>query len=163
MSGSFDARHAGRDTPPSSIQAFLCLCFAAGLFNDLLLFCAAMLNPHHSAAELAAVNPYVLRGMGGLIVFVLILPAMLLPYWLGLAFIYARSRWARGCLYFGAVMFLLMAAGLVAKKGLFSLPAMGTLVASGIGITALVCLGTRASQDWLRRTKPAFQEKPLLY
>jgi hypothetical protein len=147
---------------PPAVLLFLRLCLVAGLFNDFLIFALVLLNPHQSHAEIAALQSdpdtsvFALRLAGGFVLCAMMLPLVLLPYWLGLAVVYARNMWAQGVLYFGAGVYLLMSMGVGIKQGLFSAATSGLLVETGLGVAALVCLGRAPMRDWLRYSVPAF-------
>jgi hypothetical protein len=156
-------------TLPPAVLLFLRLCLAAGLFNNVLLFGVVMLNPHQSHAEFTALqqhpdtNIFALRLCAGFILCAVMAPIVLLPYWLGLAVVYARNVWAQGLLYFGACMYLLMTMGIGIRHGLFSPALSGLLVETALGVAALICLGRTDMREWLSATIPAFAPRTYRY
>jgi|GEM_PF-5313125 len=128
---------------PATLLAFLRLCLVAGLYNDVAVFA------YHVAVALIAA--------------VMFLPFLTLPYWLALAFVYARNEWARAALYVGAFLVLLMVFGVELRFGLLSAMSLYLLGACILGVAALVCLGLRPSREFLRVTVPVFVMIPPRY
>jgi len=150
-------------TLPPAILAFLRLCFVAALFNDFVIVAAAILHPHHMALQSPVENEFGLHVFGALIAGVILFPFFALPYWLALAFVYARNEWARGFLYLGAACFLLGTMGIIVKEGFFSIKALCMQVETGLGVAALICLGLESARNWLSYTVPSFTAKTFHY
>jgi hypothetical protein len=137
---------------PPTIVTFLELCLLAGLVSDFAVVVAATL--HHQQNSNG--GQLIAHAVAALILGAIFFPFVALPYWLALAFVYARNDWARGLLYFVAVVTAITALAAIGKSGPFSLQAMCMLIVAGLEIAALVFLHKPPSRDWLRRTAPGF-------
>ena len=132
---------------PAAITSFLQLSFVSSLLCDLILPADFMLQ--HARAG----------GAGAHVLAVVILAAMLfpfalLPYWLGLAVIYARNEWAWRLLYVGAGGIVLALLVVIGTRGFFYLPGLCLAGAAGTWIAALVHLGKLQAKSWLHTTMP---------
>ncbi len=148
---------------PATLLAFLRLCLVAGLYNDVAAFAFLLMRPlhHPPPANIASVFAY--HVAVALIAAVMFLPCLTVPYWLALAFVYARNEWARAALYVGAFVVLLIVFGAELRFGLFNAMSLYLLGAYILGVAALVCLGLRPSREFLRVTVPAFVMIPPRY